>query len=365
MQPEELIVVKEEYLDFLACPECRSESLDLKTHESSPRIKEGSLQCTECSASYPIRNYIPRFSVSTSYADSFGPQWRSFARSQLDTDQTKESAIRFDSEIGWQEVDLKGKAVIEFGSGAGRFVDVVSKRGAKLVVGLDATDAVDAAQDNLSGRDNIFFIQGDIYRSPFRNSYFDFGYSIGVLHHTPDPEECFRILVKSISSPGNIGLSLYDISLYARPNRNSLKVATLELLWALNMWRCEVFRSVTTRIPSKVFLGYCKTVIPVLHFLNKIPVLRYFRYFFPSTCYRHLPVIWSMVDTHDTYVTKIVHQYRGKDVFQWFLREGIGNIVLRNSRAGWVSITGFVDEETVRNRQSLSLVQPAGPGLAG
>lgn len=355
--------MKKEYLDFLACPECGSESLDIKTLESSPRIKEGSLHCADCSAIYPIKNYIPRFSVSTSYAESFGPQWRSFARSQLDTDRTKESAIRFDSEIGWQEDDVRDKSVVEFGSGAGRFVDVVSQRGAKIVVGLDATDAVDAAQDNLGDRENVLFVQGDIFRSPFRNHCFDFGYSIGVLHHTPDPEECFRILTKAVRPPGKIGLSLYEISLYVRPNRNSLKVSTLELLWALNMWRCEVFRSVTTRIPSQAFLIYCKTVIPVLHVLNKIPVLRYFRYLLPSTCYRHLPVIWSMVDTHDTYATKIVHQYRGKDVFQWFLREGMSNIILRNGRAGWVSVTGTVDEDDVRNRQRLVLRQPAAPGL--
>lgn len=357
--------MKKEYLDFLACPKCGSESLDVKTLESSSRIKEGSLHCVDCSATYPIKNYIPRFSVSTSYVDSFGPQWRSFARSQLDTERTKESTVRFDSEIGWQEVDVRGKTVVEFGSGAGRFVDVVSKRGAKLVVGLDMTDAVDAAQDNLADRENVLFVQGDIFCSPFRNGCFDFGYSIGVLHHTPDPEESFRILTKAIKPPGNIGLSLYEISLYARPNRNSLKVATLELLWALNMWRCEMFRSVTTRIPSNAFLIYCKTVVPILHFLNKIPVLRYLRYLLPSTCYRHLPVIWSMVDTHDTYATKIVHQYRAKDVFQWFLHEGMSNIELRNSRAGWVSITGVVDEEQVRNRQRVYLGQPAAPRLEG
>ena len=337
----------------------------MNTSESSERIKEGSLDCTDCSASFPIQNYIPRFSLSTSYADSFGPQWRTFARSQLDTDRSKESTIRFDSEIGWQDEDCRDKTVVEFGSGAGRFVDVVSKRGAKLVVGLDATDAVDAAQENLSDRENVLFVQGDIFSSPFREACFDLGYSIGVLHHTPDPEESFRILTRTIKVTGSIGISLYDISLYRRPNLNSVKVATLEMLWALNMWRCELFRSVTTRLPENVFLAYCKTVVPVLHVLNKVPILRYFRYLLPSTCYRHLPVIWSMVDTHDTYATKIVHQYRGKDIFQWFLHEGVGDIVLRNSRAGWVSVTGVMDEQAVRDRQRQFLEQPAAPGLEG
>ncbi len=355
--------MKPEYLEFLCCPKCNDESLEILTEEAGDRISEGTLRCVACESEYPIRNFIPRFSESTGYADSFGPQWRAFARSQLDDERSRESAIRFDSEIGWQHPDLTGKAVVEFGSGAGRFVDIVSKRGARLVIGLDATDAVDAAQESLGGRDNVFFVQGDIFNCPIRKQSCDFGYSIGVLHHTPDPEQCFRILTGVVRPGGRVGLSLYEISLYVRPNRNSVKVATMDLLWSLNLWRCEMFRAVTSRMPSKWFLAYCKTVVPVLHVINKIPVIRYLRYLLPSTCYRHLPVEWSMVDTHDTYATKIVHQYRGKDVFQWFLKEGIGNVILHNSRAGWVSVTGIVEEESVREERRLIMRQPAAPGL--
>src|SRR5580765_2605229 len=168
--------MRKEHLEFLACPDCRSD-LELQP-ASTGRIETGSLICGSCGTNYPITNFIPRFSLTTPYADSFGPQWRTFATSQLDTEQTRESEIRFDSEIGWQADDLDSGAVVEFGSGAGRFVDVVSQRGARLVVGLDATDAVDAAQDNVGERENVLFVQGDIFKAPFRSGVFDFGYSI-------------------------------------------------------------------------------------------------------------------------------------------------------------------------------------------
>jgi SAM-dependent methyltransferase len=355
--------MKKEFLSLFQCPRCASPDLQLHSASPGPRIQTGSLECKGCNIAYPIQNYIPRFSLSTPYADSFGPQWRTFAKSQIDTDQLKESTARFNSEIGWQKNDLQGKLVVEFGSGAGRFVDVISQRGARLVVGLDATDAVDASQDNLGDRDNVLFVQADIFAPPFRKESFDFGYSVGVLHHTPDPEGGFRHLGEIVKSKGKIAVSLYDVSNYVRPNRNTLKVATMELLWALNGWRCELFRTVITRLPEKVFLTYCKTVVPVLHVINKIPVLRYFRYLLPSTCYRHLPAIWSMVDTHDTYATKIVHQYRGKDVFQWFLHEGMSQIILRNSRPGWVSITGVVEKAQLKQQYQLVLEQLGAPGL--
>ena len=155
---------------------------------------------------------------------------------------------------------------------------------------------------------------------------------------------------------------MYEVSNYRHPNKDSVKVLAIVLMWALNEFCCEIFRLITTRIPEKVFLFYCKTFVPILHFINKVPLLRYFRYFLPSTCYRCLPVINSMVDTHDTYATKIVYKYCGKDVFQWFLRLGLSDIVIRNSRAGWVSVVAGVPTDSERNDRKTVLLQPGPPG---
>ena len=161
-------------------------------------------------------------------------------------------------------------------------------------------------------------------------------------------------MVDLVVDEGKIGLSLYEISLYSRPNRNSLKVSTMELLWSLNLWRVEFLGLFTTKVPDEWMIVYCKTVVPLLHYLNKIPILGLIRYLLPSTCYRKLPVIWSMVDTMDTYSTKIVHQYRAKDIFQWFLRLGLSKILLLNGRAGWVSITA--NKGTLKSRENFIII---------
>ena len=322
---------------ILWCPKCHG---DLECESSlvdSGRVVEGVLACSKCGQTYPVRNRIPRFVEHTSYARSFGAQWNAFARSQIDRDGFTESHDRFDREIGWTQEELSGKTIVEVGSGAGRFMDIVSKREPRLAIGLDITDAVDAASQNVS-RDNVLFVQGDVFASPIRNGSADFAYSIGVLHHTPSPQQGFECMVDMVRAGGNVGVSLYEISLYSRPNRNTLPVVAMDALWALNMLRCELFRTITTRVPDRLMIMYCKTVVPVLHLINKVPLLRVVRYLLASTCYRNLPVIWSMVDTMDTYSTKIVHQYRAKDVFQWFRKMGLREIVLMNSIAGWVSI---------------------------
>ena len=334
--------MKYEYLEFMCCPCCKGELRIEANKEHDGKIESGSIFCVNpsCGKIYPVRNSVPRFVDDGAYAQSFGEQWKTFVRTQLDSSIYQESEKRWDSEIGWGETDITGKRIIEFGSGAGRFVDIVSKKGAELIVGVDITDAVDAAQDNLGKRDNVFLVQADFFNLPFVQGVFDYGYSIGVLHHTPAPELGFSNLVKLLKIDGKVGISLYEISLYKRPNRNSFKVSTIELLWSLNLWRVEMFRVVTTRVPDSWMLSYCKYFVPLLHHINKIPVIRYVRYFFPSTCYPNLPVEWSMLDTNDTYATKIVHQYRHKDIFQWFMRKNVQDIIVHNSIAGWVSITG-------------------------
>ncbi len=355
--------MKRDYLSFLCCPACQAALSVDGTEDERGVIASGTLACTGagCGRSYPIVNAVPRFVQHGRYASSFGAQWRTFARTQLDGPRSKESRLRWDTEVGWTADDVAGKLVVEFGSGAGRFVDVVSRLGAKLAVGVDITDAVDASQENLGGRGNCFFVQADFFRPPIRRASMDLGYSIGVMHHTPEPEEAFNQLVATIRESGSVAVGLYDISLHRRPNRDSLAVATKDLLWAANMWRCEIFRAVTTRVPEKALLAYCKTVIPVLHRLNKVPVVGVVRYALPSTCYKDLPVEWSMVDTFDTYATKIVHRYRAKDVFQWFLKAGLHDIVVMNSRAGWISLVASKSRAARLAHERYVRQQPGAP----
>lgn len=162
--------MKYEYLDIMCCPLCRSGLRIEARQERDGKIESGQLVCSDlgCGKIFPIRNFVPRFVEHGKYAQSFGAQWKTFARTQLDTHNSQESEKRWCSEIGWGKEDLSGKSVIEFGSGAGRFVDIVGRRGAKLAVGVDITDAVDAAQDNLGGRDNVFFVQSDFFQPPFK-----------------------------------------------------------------------------------------------------------------------------------------------------------------------------------------------------
>src|SRR3954452_7101798 len=81
---------------------------------------------------------------------------------------------------------VRGRMIVEFGCGPGRFLDVVRRRGG-VAVGIDLSMAVEPARENFRDDPDVLIVQGDILNPPFKKGVFDFGYSIGVLHHTPDP----------------------------------------------------------------------------------------------------------------------------------------------------------------------------------
>jgi uncharacterized protein YbaR (Trm112 family) len=71
--------VDEALLSYLACPRCASDLLVASTSGSGQDIISGSLDCTRCSAKYPIVAGIPRLSTSTegleNVARAFACEW--------------------------------------------------------------------------------------------------------------------------------------------------------------------------------------------------------------------------------------------------------------------------------------------------
>src|SRR5262245_31616991 len=162
-------------MPILVCPACGA----------GVEFKDLGARCRDCGRVYSrdSSNGVISFVEEESYAESFGLQWNTFSREQLDNDRLHDSERRLRQETGFFPEHIAGKTVLDAGCGMGRFLDVVSGDGAALAVGVDLSSAVDAAAANLSNRDNALVIKGDIFRLPFRRGSFDAVFSIGVLHH--------------------------------------------------------------------------------------------------------------------------------------------------------------------------------------
>jgi ubiquinone/menaquinone biosynthesis C-methylase UbiE len=59
---------------------------------------------------------------------------------------------------------------------------------------MDYSYAVDANYAFNGGKNNVFIVQAEVYKMPFRENFFDKLFCFGVLQHTPDPEKAFLLL---------------------------------------------------------------------------------------------------------------------------------------------------------------------------
>jgi SAM-dependent methyltransferase len=103
---------------------------------------------------------------------------------------------------------IGGKRVMEAGSGAGRFTEVLLDRGA-IVDSFDYSAAVEANAANNGKNERLTLAQADIRHIPFPDSHYDYVICLGVLQHTPDPEESIRSLWRKVKPGGALVIDHY------------------------------------------------------------------------------------------------------------------------------------------------------------
>ena len=100
-------------------------------------------------------------------------------------------------------------------------------------------------------------VQADLTRLPLAEGVFDLAFSIGVLHHGPDPRGAFREVARRVKPGGRLAVWLY--------RKNTLP----------QEWANSALRAVTTRLPARVLEPLCVGLgavggVPVLNrTLNK------------------------------------------------------------------------------------------------
>lgn len=201
------------FLKLLCCPETGEPlALEASVTLDSGMVWAGWLHGESCN-SYPIVRGVPRFVERQHYAASFGWEWSRWPRVQFEAENVGRAMAGHTTRM-WERItgtngdDLRGRTIVDFGCGPGRFLDVVRRKGG-IVVGIDLSDAVDAARSNFSNDPDVLIVQADLLRPPFREGAFDGGFSIGVLHHTPEPQRGVAALARMVRRRGWVSCCVY------------------------------------------------------------------------------------------------------------------------------------------------------------
>jgi uncharacterized protein YbaR (Trm112 family) len=203
--------MKQRLLQYLACPSCQEDIQQLSVSQSEGQeIMEGELGCCGCGRTYPVVRGVPRFVEAAlmdpdkaATAEKFGWQWQHFDH---------HDELYADFFLGWlapvKPEFFRDKVVLEGGCGKGRHTQLAAGWGARDVVSIDLSDAVEPAFAATRDLPNAHIIQADMYHLPVKRA-FDYAFSVGVLHHLPDPRAGFISLAAKVKVGGHISAWVY------------------------------------------------------------------------------------------------------------------------------------------------------------
>jgi SAM-dependent methyltransferase len=200
--------MKHSLLELLACPDCGAAIVLEAAERDGDEVVSGELRCSACPGRWPIQRGIPRFVGALSpeemrTAESFGYAWTAFSQDELTYEgQFLDWIAPVDREA------FRDKVVLDAGCGKGRHLRNAARFGARHAVGVDLSRAVEVAYKNTRELANAHVIQGSIERLPLRAA-FDYAYSLGVVHHLPDPARGVRSIASRVRPGGSLSLWVY------------------------------------------------------------------------------------------------------------------------------------------------------------
>ena len=289
---------------ILRCPDCGG----VLNAAPGKAGEDGRLACAS-GHSFPIVRGVPRFVGSEAYAASFGIEWQRYPTVQLDSaNGTGISKTRFKQFTGIDPSELAGKRVLDVGCGPGRFLELMAHAGAEAW-GADLSLAVESARKNLGHMPNCRVVQADLFHPPFQEGEFDFIYSFGVLHHTPDPEAAFRNLVRYLKPGGRIAVWVYGLGVSS--GIRARWVPRPHQIWG------PLFRLLPAEPRAAALVGYTKFALAA----GSLPVLgRLLKFVFPIQDLRRAgPLNDGYEDNGDPKKREAIRlEWAEHSAFDWF-----------------------------------------------
>lgn len=229
--------------------------------------------------------------------------------------------------------NIAGKTVLEAGSGAGRFTEVLLKHEA-IVHSFDFSSAVEANQANNGSSDNLTLVQADIRKIPFPKNNYDYVICLGVLQHTPSPEESISSLYDMVKSGGFL---IFDHYIFKWRNVLPPPIGGAGTL----------YRKALLALPQKRRLSTVKKIVDYwfpLHWKYKdsLAVQRILRRISPVHFYyphyelrdKKMYYDWALLDTHDGTTDFYKHHRSVEQIKKYLGTLGATDIVVRKGGNG-------------------------------
>ena len=280
--------------------------------------------------------------VDPATVEHFGREWSHFDQTEASVTELAATFEQYFSVFPW--ASLSGDAVgFDFGCGSGRWAAFVAPRVGQLHC-VDASDsALAVARRNLARLSNCRFHLATPDTLPFPDSSMDFGYSLGVLHHLPDPEEGLRACIRRLKPGAPFLLYMY----YRFDDRPA---------WFRALWRVsDVARRLISRLPHRARLAVSGGIAAVAYW----PLARVAAVLdrqgvdvsaLPLSFYRNRSFYTMRNDALDRFGTRLEHRYTAEEIGFMMTAAGLTDIEFSRGEPYWCAMG---------RRRSDSLATPA------
>ncbi len=323
--------MRREALAYLACPNCGSVLTFASVGaEDGEHVMQAELVCAAGTCRFPVKDGVPILvrgnvdAVKTETAARFAEEWTRW------TDLRGYYEAQF---LAWiapvTRQDFAGQVVFEGGCGKGRHADLVARFGAKAVVSVDLGESVFVAFQNTRDLPNVHIVLGDLTHPPVQ-PVFDLAFSVGVLHHMPQPEIGAKSVASVVRDGGRVVYWVYGLE------NNE---------W-ITRFVDPVRRSITSKIPYRALRALSAVPAALIWAAIKLFYspgphgtgprhLPYGQYF---SSMRHFPLDELELIVFDQLVTPVAYYLSRAEVESWFAGDAWQDVQLRwHNQMSWTA----------------------------
>ena len=271
----------------------------------------------------------PQKNVDPLTVAGFGDEWSTYTQTQLGRDEQLRMFELYFGIFPWGELPPNAEG-FDLGCGSGRWAEVVRERVGFLHC-IDASEkALAVARDRLADAGNVAFHLAEVSKIPLPDASQDFGYSLGVLHHVPDPAAGLAACVAKLKPGAPFLIYIY----YALENRAP---------WFRALWRLsDGVRSIISRAPFAFRKNATAAIAALVYWPLARSAARAERLglnpnSIPLSAYRHSSFYTMRTDALDRFGTRLEHRFTRSEIEQMMVAAGLEKIEFQEGIPYWVA----------------------------
>jgi SAM-dependent methyltransferase len=260
----------------------------------------------------------------------FGKEWRRFDQIAAEPQEHARLFKEYFAIFPWDRLPAN-PAGFDAGCGSGRWAALVAPRVQRLHC-IDASAvALEVARQKLTGQCNVVFHEAPIAAMPIADASMDFGYSLGVLHHLPNPAAGLAACVRKLKSGAPMLIYVY----YALDNKPG---------WFRRLWLAsDYFRRFISKMPFRLKAGIADLIAALIYWplARSADLAERFGVDpanWPLAAYRRRTYYTMRTDALDRFGTRLEHRMTRVEIKAMMAAAGLRDIRFSELPPFWCAV---------------------------